>query len=201
MILISGWVGRVPPRRVAVSGCVFATLANIGLYCFDPFALQLSFGVLAGVGYGLVFAATVAGAAAAAEPDRIYAIGNGGALLLIVALMAVLPLAGARLGPLGIFAALGALALLSAPWFAGLRLSSASQELQLAAWRVSGAPGLLFAWGTFSTGAHSTFFPSGSAEAFTCNRNGSPPFSRRACSSVCSVRPPPHCWVGERIAG
>jgi len=110
------------------------------------------FAALAGLGYGFVFAATVSGAAATREPDRVYAIGNGGALLIVVCVMAVLPMVGARLGALGIFAALACLAVVSSPFFVGFTSGRRVEQTQLAVWRVPGAPGLLFAWAAFSTG-------------------------------------------------
>jgi MFS transporter, DHA1 family, inner membrane transport protein len=152
MILISGWVDRVPPRRIAISGCLLALLANIGLCFALAFPLQLVLAVAAGLGYGFVFAATVAGAAAAAEPDRLYAIGNGGALLIVVGVMTVLPAARLRFGALGVFAALAALPIVCAPFVLGFVTGRRSQEIQLAAWRIPGAVGLLFAWGMFSAG-------------------------------------------------
>jgi predicted MFS family arabinose efflux permease len=152
MILICSWVDRIPPRRIAVGSCLLATLANMGLYFLHSLPLQLVFAAAAGLGYGFVFAATVSGAAATREPDRVYAIGNGGALLIVVGLMAVLPVAGARLGALGIFAALAALATVASPFFMGFTTGRRTEETRLAVWRIAGAPGLLFAWAAFSTG-------------------------------------------------
>jgi MFS family permease len=152
MILISPWVDRIAPRRIAVGSCLLAALANTGLYFLHVLPLQLVFAALAGLGYGFVFAATVSGAAATREPDRVYAIGNGGALLIVVSVMALLPIAGARLGALGIFAALGSLAVVSSPFFVGFTSGRPMEETRLAVWRVPGAPGLLFAWAAFSTG-------------------------------------------------
>jgi MFS family permease len=152
MIFISPWVDRVAPRRIAVGSCLLAALANTGLYLLHALPLQLVFAALAGLGYGFVFAATVSGAAATREPDRVYAIGNGGALLIVVCVMALLPMAGARLGALGIFAALGSLAVVSSPFFVGFTSGRRGEETRLAVWRVPGVPGLLFAWAAFSTG-------------------------------------------------
>jgi predicted MFS family arabinose efflux permease len=152
MILISAWVDRIAPRRIAVGSCLLAALANMGLYFFHLLPLQLVFAALAGLGYGFVFAATVSGAAATREPDRVYAIGNGGALLIVVCLMAILPIAGASFGALGIFAALAGLALVSSPCFVGFKAGRRTEETRLAVWRVPGAPGLLIAWAAFSTG-------------------------------------------------
>ena len=152
MILISNWVDRIAPRRIAVAGCCLAALANLGLYFTQALYVELLLAMAAGAGYGFVFAATVSGAAATREPDRVYAIGNGGALLIVVALMATLPRAAARWGALGIFVALAALAVLCAPFLLGFNAARRPEGPQLSAWRVPGALGLLFAWAAFSTG-------------------------------------------------
>jgi len=153
MILISAWIDRVPPRRLALAGCALAAIGNIGLFLLHPFYLQLALAVLCGSGYGLVFAATIAGAAATSQPDRLYAIGNGGALLLIVGILSVLPAAAARFGSLGMFVALAALAVVCAPFFLGFKQGKRLPQTRLAAWRTPGAPGLLFAWAAYSAGA------------------------------------------------
>lgn len=154
MILISATIDRMAPRRIAWLSCVLVAAAYTGLYYLQAFPLQIACAAVAGIGYGLVFAGTVAGAAAATNPDRLYAIGNGGALLIVVGLMTVLPAARAQLGPLGVFAALAALPVLCAPFFIGLDTGRRSQdtEIRLAVWRTPGAPGLLFTWMAFSLG-------------------------------------------------
>ena len=152
MILVSNWVDRIAPRTIAVVGCCLATLANLGLHYTQVLYGQLLLASVAGTGYGFVFAATVSAAAASREPDRIYAVGNGGALLIVVALMATLPRAAAQWGPLGIFVALAGLAALCTPFFLGFDAARRVERPQLSAWRVSGARGLLFAWAAFSTG-------------------------------------------------
>ena len=152
MILVSNWVDRVAPRTIAVAGCCLAAFANLGLHSTQALYGQLLLASVAGTGYGFVFAATVSGAAASREPDRIYAIGNGGALLIVVALMATLPRAAAQWGTLGIFIALAGLAVLCAPFLLGFNAARRTERPQLSAWRVHGAWGLLFAWAAFSTG-------------------------------------------------
>jgi hypothetical protein len=152
MILVSNWVDRIAPRTIAVAGCCLAAFANLGLHYTQALYGQLLLASVAGAGYGFVFAATVSGAAASREPDRIYAIGNGGALLIVVALMATLPRAAARWGTLGIFIALAGLAIVCAPFLLGLNAARRIEGPQLSAWRVRGAWGLLFAWAAFSTG-------------------------------------------------
>ena len=152
MMIISGWVDRVPPRRIATLGVALVASGNVALYFIDTFHLQLAFAALDGLGYGFVFAATVAAAAASHEPDRIYAIGNCGALVLIVGLMSVLPAASGHLGALGVFATLAALALACWPFFMGFKQGQRSEGVRLEAWRIPGAPGLLIAWAAFSAG-------------------------------------------------
>lgn len=152
MILVSARVDRLPTRSLALVGCLMATLANIGLYTVASFPLQLLFAACAGLGYGTVFAATVTAAAATEMPDRIYAIGNGGALILIVAFMAAIPIGTARLGALGVFGALGLLVAICSPLLLGLRRAQRPILTRLSAWRTPGAAGLLFAWMTFSLG-------------------------------------------------
>jgi hypothetical protein len=152
MILVSNWVDRIAPRTIAVAGCCLAALANLGLHYTQALYGQLLLASVAGTGYGFVFAATVSGAAASREPDRIYAVGNGGALLIVVALMATLPRAAAQWGTLGIFIALAGLAIVCAPFLLGFNAARRIERPQLSAWRVHGAWGLLFAWAAFSTG-------------------------------------------------
>jgi hypothetical protein len=152
MILISNWVDRIAPRKIAVAGCLLALLANSGLFMLAALPLQLFFAIFAGLGYGFVFAATVAGAAAEPEPDRIYAVANGGALLIVVGVMAALAPAQLQFGSLGVFAALAMLPLLASPFMLGFASCARPRELQLVAWRIPGSVGLLFTWAMFSTG-------------------------------------------------
>lgn len=152
MIGVSPWVDRVPPRTIAILSALLAGAANIGLYFVTAFALQLAFGTLAGLAYGCVFAATVAGAASNDNADRLYALGNGGALLLIMGIMATLPAAATHLGALGVFAGISSLALLCSPFFFGFESGQRAERTRITAWRVPGAPGLLSGWAMFSMG-------------------------------------------------
>ncbi len=87
MILIGSWIDRVPIKALAIASALLCAAANLGLFGVRAFPIQLLCGTLAGLGFGCVFAATIAAAAASDEADRLYAIGNGGALLLIMAVM------------------------------------------------------------------------------------------------------------------
>ena len=157
MMLVSPWVGRVAPRRIAFAGCVLIVLGGVGLYRVDALLAQWGLAIAVGLGYGFVFAATVSAAAASRDPDRTYAIGNGGALLLIVGIMTLLPAITTRWGPLGIFAALSVLAALISPFFAGFKSGERLTALGPATWRISGALGLLVIWTLASIGTSALY--------------------------------------------
>jgi len=152
MILVSARADKLPTRLLALAGGVLTTAANIGLYLASSLPIQLLFGLGAGFGYGTIFAATVTAAAATEIPDRIYAIGNGGALLLIVAFMAAIPFGTAHLGALGVFGSLAVLVTLCSPLLLGLRRAQLPVLTHLSAWRTPGAAGLLFSWMAVSLG-------------------------------------------------
>lgn len=152
MILVSARADRLPTRALALVGCLLAVLANLGLFVVGSLPLQLLLGACAGLGYGTIFSATVTAAAATDVPDRIYAIGNGGALLLIVAFMAAIPFGTSHLGALGVFGSLAILVAVCSPLLLGLRRASLPVLTRLSAWRTPGAAGLLFAWMTASFG-------------------------------------------------
>lgn len=152
MILVSSRADRLPTRALAIGGCLAAIGANIGLFCLGAYPWQLFFAACAGFGYGTIFSATVTAAASAEIPDRIYAVGNGGALLLIVAFMAVIPLGTVRLGALGVFGSLAVLISVCLPLLLGLRRAEVSMLTRLSAWRTPGAAPLLFGWMTASLG-------------------------------------------------
>lgn len=152
MLVIGLWIDRLPIRTVAILSALLTAGANVGLLLVRGFPLQLLLAALAGAGFGFVFAATIASAAASDQPDRLYALGNGGALLLIMLILTTLPLGVAHLGALGIFAGLAALALVSAVLLGGLRRGVRSDRQRIAVWRIPGALGLLFSWASFSTG-------------------------------------------------
>jgi predicted MFS family arabinose efflux permease len=152
MILIAPWIDRIHPTLIGFVSAALAGIANLGLYLIHGFSFELACGALSGLGFGFIFAATIAGAAAADDPDRLYAIGNGGALLLIVGIMAIVPLIARLFGPLGIFVSIAALAIVGSVFFVGFRRGRASAAGRPAAWRVPGAAGLLCSWASFSLG-------------------------------------------------
>jgi hypothetical protein len=152
MIAISPWIDRIHPFMLALAGAMMSSAASAGLYFVRLFPLQLFCGTFAGFGFGCVFAATIAGAAASNEADRLYGLGNAGALLLITAIVATLPVVAFRFGHLGIFIGLAGIAL-AAPWFfAGLKRGERTRRAPGIVWRRKGACGLLFSWAAMSLG-------------------------------------------------
>jgi predicted MFS family arabinose efflux permease len=158
MILIAPWIDRLPVKMLALTSALLSAFANVGLLVAHAFPVQLLLGTLAGFGFGCVFAATIASAAASEEPDRLYAIGNSGSLLLIMTLVVTLPMVAARFGAIGVFAGIATLALASGVFFFGFKRGIRSDQLRVAAWRIAGAPGLLFGWAAFSTGTAAAVF-------------------------------------------
>jgi hypothetical protein len=144
MLLIGQWIDRLPIRMLAVLSALLAASANVALFLVRAFPVQLLCAAVAGSCFGFVFAATIASAASSDEPDRLYAIGNGGSLLLIMGILTTLPMVAARLGTFGIFAGIAALAVISCLFLTGLRRSVRTEKHRVAAWRIRGVPGLLF---------------------------------------------------------
>jgi hypothetical protein len=64
MILIAPWIDRLPIRVLAITSALLSAAANIALFYARAFPIQLLCGAVAGLGYGFVFAATIASAAA-----------------------------------------------------------------------------------------------------------------------------------------
>lgn len=116
MILLAPVIHRARSVTVAMTGAALAIAAHILMYLVPgSFALLLLFAALAGTGYGLIFAATITGGSTAANPDRVYAIGNGGAVAYVVALMFVMPMASIYLGTMGAFLAVAIAILITMP--------------------------------------------------------------------------------------
>jgi predicted MFS family arabinose efflux permease len=153
MMLSSLHLGRVSTAILAVCGALLATAANFGLYFAQYLPLQLLFGALAGLGFGLVFAATIAGAAGSEEADRLYGIANSGALLLILLVLIVVPAIAGRLGPRSIFMSIAGIALASSATLSGLKSGgSRAAKPPTLPWRAAGTPALLLSWAALSIG-------------------------------------------------
>lgn len=116
MILLAPFIHRARSVTVAMAGAVLTIGAHVLMYMVPgSFTLLLLFAALAGTGYGLVFAATITGGSTAANPDRVYAIGNGGAVAYVVALMFIMPMASIYLGTMGAFLAVAIAILVTMP--------------------------------------------------------------------------------------
>jgi predicted MFS family arabinose efflux permease len=157
MIVVAPWIAGISPRGLAVIGSGIAAAANALLFTANSLLMQLVLGSAAGIGYGIVFAATVAGAAATDQPDRVYALGNLGALLMIVGLMTLVPTVSRYFGPLGIFLTLALLALISTAGVLGFRHGKQPAIDAEVNWKSKGTAGLLFAWAFFSTGTGAVY--------------------------------------------
>jgi predicted MFS family arabinose efflux permease len=157
MILISSHLHRVHPAAVAVGSALLATMANVGQFFVHFFPLQLLFGVLTGLAFGYVFAATIAGAAGCKEADSLYGIGNGGGLVLIMVVVAGLPVVADHFGQRAIFAGIAALSLACSIFFFGLKRGQPRKTDGKSLWRAEGVPGLLFSWVALSLGTGAVY--------------------------------------------
>lgn len=154
MILVSPVIHRFPLVWIAPGGAVVAALAHAMMFVTPPDLVPLlASASFAGIGYGLVFAAAITGASTAFNPDRVYALGNVGALIFIVLMMMIIPVASAQLGAMGAFPAMAALIALVTP--AMIRLRSRPPLKVATSTRVMSQPSsiaLLLMWAAFSLG-------------------------------------------------
>ena len=157
MILIAPWINNTWPAMVALTGACLALVGNVGLLTLSGFPVQLLLALIAGAGFGLVFAATIAGGVGAAEPDRFYGIGNSAALLIVFGVISAIPFAREIFGVRGIFGAMACLAALCAPCFFGFRPRGKGERLATSVVGVPGAKGLLFCWVSFSLGTGGSY--------------------------------------------
>jgi predicted MFS family arabinose efflux permease len=157
MIAIAPRLDRVHPAAIAVGSALLAIAANTGLLFADFFPLQLLFGLLTGLAFGFVFAATIAGAARCKQADRLYGIGNGGGLVLIMIVVAGFPILASHFGPRAIFAGIAALSLICSVFFFGLGRGLRSESQGKHSWRAPGVPGLLFSWIALSLGTGAVY--------------------------------------------
>lgn len=154
MILLSPIIHRFSSVTISLGGAVLAAVAHAVMFLLPATTPPLlACATLAGIGYGLVFAAAITGASTARNPDRVYALGNVGAILFIVVMMMIIPLASAKLGAMGAFPAIAALILIVTP--AMLRFKSKPALLTPPPARVLSQPatiGLLIMWACYSLG-------------------------------------------------
>ncbi len=154
MIVLSPIIHRFSSVTISMAGAGLAAAAHLAMFLIPAAMLPLLVcATVAGIGYGLVFAAAITGASTAYNPDRVYALGNGGAIILVVAMMMIIPIASARLGAMGAFLAIAALIALASP--AMLRFRSRPALLTPPPSRVLAQPAtiaLLVMWALYSLG-------------------------------------------------
>ena len=161
MILFSRFAHRFRPIRVCLVGIALAAVANAAIYAAPAeLALLCVLAAVSGGGYGLILAAAVAAAASSSQPDRVYAAGNSGALLTVVGLLSLLPLANSYFGTRGVFLGIPLLVVICIPLLGGFRASEGrSAQNETPGVPFSGGLSLLVMWSLFSfgTGAMWTF--------------------------------------------
>lgn len=122
MIVFSRFAHVFRPLSVCLLGTAVAIAANGLIYVAPPvLAVLAALGSVSGIGYGLILSSAVAGAADVDNPDRVYAAGNAGSLLLIVGLLALLPFANSYFGPRGTFIGIALLLIIMTPLLLGFR--------------------------------------------------------------------------------
>jgi hypothetical protein len=155
MILAAPMVHRFRPQGVAIIGSLVGAAAHALIFMIVPgFTILCALAVVAGIGYGMVFAAMVAAAAGYANADRLYSLATGGSLVFIFVVMAAFPYATTRLGAFGPFIVIAAMLALPAPVFLLMNAApSAAQQHDQAQGRIGGGGyALLIAWSMFSLG-------------------------------------------------
>ena len=154
MIVLAPFIHRARSVTVAVFGALLAVIAHVCMYLMPgSFAALLVFAALAGTGYGLVFAATITGASAAQNPDRVYAIGNGGAVAYVVALMFIMPMAGIHFGATGAFLAVAITILVTMPVMLAFRARAILPSMEVDnLLRQPGVLPLMVMWAGYSLG-------------------------------------------------
>jgi predicted MFS family arabinose efflux permease len=120
MIIFSPAAHRFHPLSLCLFGAVTAACSNVLIYtATSSLALICSLGAVVGIGYGLMLMAAVAAAAGAPRPDRIYASGTSGTLLLIVPMLTFLPVVNRHLGARGTFLAIPVIIVVGSPFLFG----------------------------------------------------------------------------------
>lgn len=154
MIIVSPFIDRYRPSLVCAVGAAIGCATHLIIFGLSPsLPVLCAVATAAGCGYGLVFAGAVSALAAVPNADRAYAIANGGALLLIVGLMAVLPLTISRFGALGPFLGLTAIFVFACPIFLSLRkIPRIHHDQARSAGIGPGAVAVLALWTSFSLG-------------------------------------------------
>lgn len=155
MILLSPVIHRVRSVTAGVGGAIIAAVSNLLLYAASPsYQVMLLLAMVAGSGYGLVFAASITGASTARNPDRVYSIGNGGAVVFVVCMMLILPYASGRFNAMGPFLAIGTVLLAAAPTMLAFKARAALPTgVPVSAVRDPAVLALLVMWAGYSLGS------------------------------------------------
>lgn len=155
MVLLAPVIHRVRSFAVGIAGTLLAALANVLLYVMEPpYLVLLALATLAGAGYGLVFAASITGASTARNPDRIYSVGNGGAVIFVVLIMLLMPYGDLHFGPAGAFLAVGAILAFSAPAMIAFKARAAlPANVPVRVVKDPAVASLLILWGAYSLGS------------------------------------------------
>ena len=155
MIALSRLARRHPPIALAMIGASLAIAGNAAAYAVSlGVPGHLLCGALAGVGYESSTRPWSLSPPAYATLTRAYAIGNGGAVVFVVAVMLLIPTLGARFGPLGAFALGAIIVLVTAPVMLAFRGYSPTAPTRVRS-SISDWPSvaaLLILWSSFSLG-------------------------------------------------
>lgn len=154
MILLAPIIHRARSVTVAIAGGALAAVAHLLMYAMPgSFHALLLFATLAGTGYGLVFAATITGASTSNNPDRIYAIGNGGAVAYVVILMFIMPMAAIYLGTMGAFLAIAIAIVVTMPGMFAFNARASLPSVDAGSLiRKPGVLALMVMWAGYSLG-------------------------------------------------
>lgn len=155
MIVLAPVIHKVRSLVVGMAGGAIAGLANVLIYALAPgYIGLLVLGTLAGCGYGLVFAASITGGSASSNPQRIYSIGNGGAVIFVVLMMLLMPVSARHFGPSGVFLAAGVILLACTPAMATFKVrGTLPSTAPVALARDRAVLSLLVLWGAYSLGS------------------------------------------------
>jgi hypothetical protein len=152
MMLAGPLLRSFSPAVMGISGAALSAAGFLGVFLLNRFWMELVCAGLSGLGLGLVFTAVVAAAAASDRADRLYGVGNAGALLIILAIMASIPIALRLAGGDAVFVWLAALAVVCAPCMLGLAYRARTVMASRPPPAVKQGVGLLITWSCISLG-------------------------------------------------
>lgn len=156
MMVLSRLTGRVSVVMTAFLGAGLAAVSSL-LTAAGPSSSVWTWGcaILFGLGEAFLGRSYVCAASASKNPDRMYAISNGGGLIVLVAVIDAIPYATRSFGELGVFVGIAAIVALIAPFMATLRYAPSlpvrqnAEKMRL----TRGGVALLFIWVGSSLGS------------------------------------------------